>query len=96
MSETVTHKPSHEEWLRWAQVVIERLTTVVHTYSRPPHDDVFMSEKELQEKNAVALSLLRRIHSLTDEADTPTESLAEVAYHDERVIAGLATLLHDT
>ena len=91
-----TEKPSHEEWLRWSQVVIDRLTTSVHVYSKPPHEDVFMPEQARQTKNADTLNLLRRIHALTDEADTPTESLTEVAYHDERVIAGLAVLLRDT
>jgi hypothetical protein len=89
-------KSSHEEWLHWAQVVIDRLTTCVHVYSKPPHDDVFLLEKERQDKNARTLDLLRRVHTLTDDADTPTESLAEVAYHDERVIAGLAVLMQET
>ena len=90
-----TQKPSHEEWLRWAQVVIDRLTTCVHVYSKPPHIDVFITEKERQDKNARALQLLRSIHTLTDEADTPTDSMADVAHHDERVIAGLGMLLRE-
>jgi hypothetical protein len=88
-----TQKPSHSEWLEWAQVVLDRLTTCVHTYSKPPYDDAFMPEKERQEKNDTALSLLRRIHSMIDESETPTESLSEVAHHDERVIAGLVVLM---
>jgi len=92
----VIQKPSHQEWLDWAQVVIDRLTTCVHVYSKPPHEDVFIADHERQEKNAKTVNLLRRIHALTDEVDTPTESLAEVAYHDERVIAGLTVLLRDT
>jgi hypothetical protein len=55
-----------------------------------------MPDQERQTKTAHTVDLLRRIHALTDEADTPTESLAEVAYHDERVIAGLAVLLRET
>jgi hypothetical protein len=93
MSVQETQKPSHEEWLRWAQVVIDRLTTCVHVYSKPPYPEVFITEKERQDKNARTLQLLRSIHTLTDEADTPTDSLADVAHHDERVVAGLAQLL---
>lgn len=89
-------KPSHEEWLNTAQTVIARLTSCAHIYSKPPHEDVFMPEQERQNKTAATVDLLRRIHALTDEADTPTESLSEVAMHDERVIAGLATLLRET
>jgi hypothetical protein len=91
-----TQKPSHEEWLHWAQVVLDRLTTCVHTYSKPPYADVFMADKERQAKNAKTLDLLRRIHPLIDEAETPTDSLADVAHHDERMIAGLAVLLQET
>ncbi len=93
-----TEKPSHEEWLRWAEVVISRLTTCVHVFSKPPHDtdpESFMPEKERQEKSARTVSLLRRIHTLTDGVSTPTASLAEVAHHDERVIAGLSVLFQD-
>jgi hypothetical protein len=91
-----THKPSHGEWLEWAQVVVDRLTTCVHTYSKPPFEDVFMAEKERQEKNASALSLLHRIHGLIDDSETPTESLSDVAHHDERVIAGLVVVIRET
>lgn len=90
------HKPSHEEWLAWGHVVIDRLTTGAHVYSKPPHEDVFIPDQERQNKVASTVDLLRRIHALTDEADTPTESLAEVAYHDERVIAGLEVLMRET
>lgn len=96
MDNSAIHKPSHEEWLKWGQVVIDRLTTCAHIYSKPPYEDVFVPEQERQQKTSSAVDLLRRIHSLTDEADTPTESLAEVAYHDERVISGLAVLMSET
>jgi hypothetical protein len=96
MSEHLKQRPSHEEWLYWAQVVIDRLTTCVHVYSKPPYPDVFIPDSERQKKNGHTLDLLKRIHTLTDESDTPTGSLAEVAHHDERVIAGLALLLRDT
>ena len=91
-----TQKPSHGEWMEWAQVVLDRLTTCVHVYSKPPHEDVFIAEKDRQAKNEGALSLLHRIHGLIDEGETPTESLADVAHHDERVISGLAVLLRET
>ena len=91
-----TQKPSHSEWLDWAQVVVDRLTTCVHTYSRPPHDDVHMIEKERVAKNEAALSLLRRIHALIDESETPTESLGDVARHDERTFDGLALLFRES
>jgi hypothetical protein len=96
MDSQIVLKPAHEEWLRWAQVVIDRLTTCVHTYSRPPYEDIFMADHERQVKIAKTVDLLRRINALIDEADTPTNSLADVAHYDERVIAGLAVLLRDT
>jgi hypothetical protein len=82
--------------MEWAQVVVDRLTTCVHVYSKPPYDDVFIAEKERQQKNDTALSLLRRVHGLIDEGETLTESLADVAHHDERVIDGLAILMRET
>ena len=96
MADPETQKPSHEEWQRWAQVVLDRLTTCVHVFSHPPYDDVFMAEKERQEKNTLTLDLLRRVHALIDDAETPTDSLADVAHHDERVIAGLKVLMQET
>lgn len=96
MKDHQTQKPSHEEWLHWAQVVIDRLTTCVHIYTKPPHRDMFMLDHDRQAKNAKTIDLLHRVHTLTDEVDTPTESLAEVAHHDERVIAGLAVLMAET
>lgn len=89
-------KPSREEWVRWAGVVIDRLTTCVRVYSHPPFEDVFMADRERQDKNAKTLSLLKRIHTMTDEAETPTGSLKELADHDERVVAGLSVLLRET
>lgn len=90
---TETHKPSHHEWLEWAEVVLDRFTTCVHVYSKPPYDDVFMAEKERQEKNHSVISLLHRIHALADDSETPTESMTDVANHDEQVIDGLRVLM---
>ncbi len=89
-------KPSYDEWQHWAQVVVDRLTTCVHIYSKPPFEDVFMPEKERQDKNAKTLDLLRRIYVLLEETDTPSDSLTNVAHHDERVIAGLAVMMKET
>src|SRR5580704_14871757 len=96
MADENTQKPSHEEWIYWAKVVESRLTTCVHIYSKPPFNEVFIAEKERQEKNAAVLALLRRIYSLIDGGETPTESLADVAHHDERVIDGLEVLMRET
>src|ERR1700722_10779660 len=90
-----TQKPSHSEWMEGAQGVVDRLTSCVHVYSKPPYNDVFITEKERHAKNDAALSLLRRVHGLIDEGETPTESLADVAHHDERVIDGLAVLMRE-
>ena len=91
-----TVKPSHREWMEWGQVVIDRLTTCVHVYSKPPYDDVFIAEKERHEKNDATLSLLRRIHGLIDEGETSIELIGDVAAHDERVIDGLSALFRET
>lgn len=91
-----TQKPSHSEWMDWAQVVVDRLTTCVHVYSKPPYDDVMMLDKDRQDKNDVTLNLLRRVHALIDDSETPTESLGDVARHDERVIDGLSLLFAET
>jgi len=88
-------KPSHEEWQHWAQVVGDRLMTCIQIYSRPPYRDVPMTAMERHTRNAAAIDLLHRLHKLTDETATPTDSLAEVAYHDERMIAGLIVLMDD-
>lgn len=92
MTLPVIKKPSHRDWIYTMQVVIDRLTQAVHTYKRPPFDDVFMSDREKQDKTARCVDLLRRIHGLTDDAQTPTDSLADVARHDEQIIAGLFVL----
>lgn len=89
-------KPSHRDWAYTMQVVVDRLTQAVHTYKRPPFDDVFMSDREKQDKTLRCVELLRRIHVLVDDAQTPTDSLADVARHDERIIAGLAVLAGQT
>jgi hypothetical protein len=88
-------KPSHQEWLYWAQIVGDRLMACVHIYSRPPYRDNLLSHLDRHTRNAILIDLLHRLHALTDETVTPTDSLADVAYHDERVIDGLTVLLDD-
>lgn len=82
-------KPSLTEWLHWAEVVVDRLTACVHTYSRPPFDDVFMPEKDRLDKNGRALALLRRVYAAADGAETAKGSLAEIEAQDEAVITTL-------
>ena len=87
-------KPSHEDWLFWTDVVIDRLSTCVKIYAHPPFD-VRLIEKDSNAKKAAALDLLHRVHALIDGAETPTDSLADVAHHDEHVVSGLAMLLQE-
>jgi len=86
-------KPSAEEWIKWAQIVIERLSTCVHVYSKPPYEDVFIPDSERQEKNALTLFLLHRIHKVVDEAEAPWESLVDKHAADEKSVAALVPLL---
>jgi len=96
MADLERQKPDIDEWLHWAQVVIDRLTTCVHTYVKPPHEDIFMRESELQQKNFQTVDLLRRIHALIDESERPSDTVEELEQHGERVIAGLSLLFAET
>ncbi len=89
-------KPGRGEWIHWAQVVVDRLTTCTRIYAKPPYEDAFMPKEQRAAKKAKTLDLLYRIHTITDEAETPTDSLTDLEHHDERVIAGLAILLAET
>lgn len=62
-------KPSYEEWMYWIQVVIDRLSTIVHVYNKPPFEDVFMPQADRQNKTAQTVDILRALHTLTDEPD---------------------------
>jgi hypothetical protein len=88
-------KPSHEEWLYWAQIVGDRLMTCIHIYSRPPYRENLISQLDRHTRNAIVIDFLHRLHALTDETVTPTDSLADVAHHDERVVDGLTVLLDE-
>ena len=88
------NKPSIEEWLFWANIVIERLTDCAHVYGQKEAlpSGVFMAEAERQKKTEATVAMLRRIYILVDQSETPTASIAEAHIHDERTINGLAVL----
>ena len=48
-------KPSYTEWVKWAQVTVDRLTTIVHIYKKPPYLDAYMPELVSQERVASAI-----------------------------------------
>ncbi len=62
-------KPSYDEWMYWTQVIVDRLTTVAHVYGNPPHPDVFMPERERQDKLSLTIDVLRHLHEQTDESE---------------------------
>ncbi len=66
-------KPSLKEWLYWAQVVIDRLTTCTHVYKKPPYVDAFVADADRQEKTDKAVSLLRGIFALSDDDDASSD-----------------------
>jgi len=94
MNETHVQKPSYEEWLYWSQVVIARLTTVVHVYNKPPFTDVFMPENERQMKVSLTVDIIRRLHSLTDDVDFQSTEEAQVAGR-EQVIDNVQPIFRD-
>ena len=89
-------KPSYDEWMYWAQVVIDRLTTISHVYSQPPHPGVFIREKERQEKLAMTVEVMRHLHELTDEFDMrlPRDE-AEATLMEDALIASLQPVFQD-
>lgn len=91
MTEQSKIKPSFEEWLYWTQVIVDRLTTVVHVYSKPPFPDVFMAEDEKQFKIRQTVETLRHLHTLTDEADmaNPRMNTESLTARDEDIVAAL-------
>jgi hypothetical protein len=98
MSLDDAQKPEFEEWLYWSKVAIDRLSTCVDVYSKPPHEDIFASEKDRlhrQRRNGETISLLMRFHALLDQTETPSDSLTELDHHAERVIDGLALLYRE-
>lgn len=89
-------KPSYDEWMYWAQVVIDRLTTISHVYSQPPHPDVFIREKERQEKLSMTAEVMRHLHELTDEFDMRLPRDAEEAtLMEDALITSLQPVFQD-
>jgi hypothetical protein len=89
-------KPGVEEWLHWAEVILDRLTDCVHLYKKPPATGGFMPDIERQQKSEKALNLLHRLHALVDKSDTPSDSIRDVHSHDEQIIDGFAVLFRET
>lgn len=89
-------KPSYDEWMYWAQVVVDRLTTVTHVYGTPPHPDVFIPEKERQDKLSATVGVLRTLHDLTDafELSIP-KNAADIAQREAELIAKLQPIFRD-
>jgi hypothetical protein len=95
MNEQHLQKPNVEEWLFLAVAVVDRLTECVHVYKHPPFVDVFVADAERQHKSNLTVGLIRRFHTLLDQAETPTDSIAGAYGHDERVIDGFIVLFHE-
>lgn len=89
-------KPSFDEWMYWSQVLIDRLTTIVHVYNKPPFPDVFMPGNERQFKVSQTVDILRRLHSLTDENEVPLPHQASPKQHEEEIISKLRPVFSET
>ncbi len=91
------HKPTTEEWLSWANIVIDRLTECAHIYGQKETipAGVFMSDAERQKKTNATVSLLRRIYILVDQSEMPTASVSDAHIHDEHTISGLTVLFNE-
>lgn len=89
-------KPSYDEWMYWTQVIVDRLTTITHVYSQPPHPDVFMPERERQAKLSLTVDVLRHLHEQTDENElhTPGQN-QETASREGRYIGALQPIYVD-
>ena len=94
MDETQAQKPSYEEWMYWSQVIIDRLTTIIHVYNKPPYLEVFMPDNEQQLKVSLTVDVLRRLHTLTDENDFRA-GLKSSDMSENRVIADIQPLFRD-
>lgn len=89
-------KPSYDEWMYWAQVVVDRLTTVTHVYGNPPHPDVFVPEKERQDKLGVTVAVMRALHDLTDDFELSIpKNAADMAQREAELIGKLQPLFRD-
>lgn len=89
-------KPSYDEWMYWTQVVVDRLVTITHVYGHPPHEDVFMPEKERQDKLREALILYRQLHELTDRYELAIpQDAPDVLDREESLIANLQPIFRE-
>lgn len=95
MMETNQNKPSHEEWLYWSHIVAGRIELCLRIYSSPLNKKTKLTERDRQHKNARLADTLGRLFKLIDESETPTDSLADVAHHDEQMIDGLAVIISE-
>ncbi|MDR3448507.1 MAG: hypothetical protein P4M15_01940 [Alphaproteobacteria bacterium] len=92
MAASHLQKPGVEEWLHWAEILVDRLTACVHIYKKPPTTDFFMPDEERQEKSKHTVDLLRRIYILVDQSEMPSDSVPDAHAHDEQTISGLTIL----
>ena len=96
MFEAAEHKPSYDEWKNWVKVIIDRMTKVVHVYTKPPYSDTVIRNNERQLKVEILVDLLRRLHSTLDNnASVGTLPEAELAARDDQAIASLQPLIRD-
>jgi len=86
-------KPGIDEWTRVAETLADRLTECVHTYKHNTY--IFMAESERQHKTAFVIKILQKLHSLLDQAEMPSELVANIQESDEQVIAGLFVLFRE-
>jgi hypothetical protein len=96
MSDLENIRPSYDEWMYWTQVVVDRLTMVTHVYGRPPHPEVFISEKERQTKLSQAVEVMHHLHQMTDEYDLNlSTNSADAKEQEERLISSLQPVFQD-
>jgi len=90
-------RPSYDEWMYWAQVVIDRLTTVARVYANPPHPEVFIPEKERQAKLAETTDIMRHLHDLTDEHEfsLPHEEVEAKKEAEERLLESVLPVFRE-
>ena len=92
MSAESFQKPGIDEWVQHADTLVDRLTECVHIYKKQPNPDVFMSDAERQQKTDTTITFLRRLHTLLDQSETPTDSVANAHSYHERTANGMAVL----
>lgn len=95
MSDSETQKPSCDDWCRWSQVVVARLTTIIQTYNKPsPDQDISNNERQL--KVSPILEILRRLNYSSDEIAEARRNLSsESDPRTERAVADLRGIFSD-